>query len=337
MSTFAARYFDGRSSVAREVEVRVSDGDVVLLDGEDVAGRFPRAEVRVSARLGNAPRYLYLPDGSKCETDAHEAVDAALAGDGGGIVHALERRWGMVLAAVVFTGVFLFVGVQYGLPFLARQVAHAIPPAMEAQMGQQSLEAMDAAFLEGTRLLAPDRERVRGAFERIKRDLDLGPGIRLELRSAEDLGANAFALPSGIVVMTDEMVELARSDEELMGVLAHELGHVEHRHIMRSILQNSAAALLVAALLGDITSVAGLAASIPTFLLEQQYSRSFEYEADAYALAWMRDQGIDTAHFAAILERLAEEHGGDVDGITRYLSTHPSMKERIAAIRDGPR
>ena len=76
--------------------------------------------------------------------------------------------------------------------------------------------------------------------------LSSDPFIRLEVRSAPQIGANAFALPSGIIVVTDELVALSEDDDELAAVIAHELGHVHHRHIMRTVIQNSAAALLVA-------------------------------------------------------------------------------------------
>jgi Zn-dependent protease with chaperone function len=128
------------------------------------------------------------------------------------------------------------------------------------------------------------------------------------------------------------MVELAENDEQLMAVIAHELGHVHHRHIMRSLLQNSVAALLIATLLGDVASITGLAASIPTFLLEQRYSRAFEFEADAFALRWLDAQRLDRQHLAKILQLLSDTHGAQSGGLGKYLSTHPSMDERIMAI-----
>ena len=80
--------------------------------------------------------------------------------------------------------------------------------------------------------------------------------------------------------------------------------------------------------------MAGLAAAIPTFLLEQEYSREFEFEADAYALDWMRSSNVDTAHYARLLKRLSDEHG-DLESWIRYLSTHPSTDERIRAVEGG--
>ena len=332
MTVFDARYYDGVSSLARSVRISVDANARVRVVGDGIDRTLARDAVRVSARLGDSPRYLYLPDGSRCETVDHDAVDDVFAHHGAWL-HALERNWTAVAAAVLCTLAVLWGGFEYALPALARHAAHAVPPQMETTMGEQSLHALDGRFLEPSRLPDAQRERVRAAFDRVASDLALAPGVRLELRHSEQFGPNAFALPAGIVIVTDAMVELAQDEHELMAVIAHELGHVHHRHIMRSILQNSAVALLVATLLGDVTSVSGLAAAIPTFLVEQRYSREFEHEADAFALAWMQAQGIDRAHMAAILERLAAKTGADGGGLEVYLSTHPSMRERVRAVK----
>lgn len=333
MKQIQARYYDGRSSRAHEVLLS-SDGDRLQVRGETINTDVELRTVRVSSRLGDSPRYLRFADGAKCETADHEAVDAIF--DRADVVHRLERRWGLVIVATLFTAVFVWASVEYGLPVMARHAAGAVPVAMEQGMGRQSLEALDASLMQESTLTEADRERVHAAFARVARTLpardDTQLPVELILRRSETLGANAFALPSGIVVFTDEMVELAETDEELMAVIAHELGHVHHRHIMRSILQNSLAALLVASLLGDVTSISGLAASIPTFLVEQRYSREFEFEADAFTLRWMESQQLDKQHFSRILQRLSASHHGDSAGIEQYLSTHPSMSERIAAI-----
>ncbi len=71
-------------------------------------------------------------------------------------------------------------------------------------------------------------------------------------------------------------MELADRDEELQAVFAHELGHAYYRHSLRSWLQNSATALLTAAVLGDITSISANVAALPTLLLENHFSHAFE-------------------------------------------------------------
>lgn len=330
---FPARYYDGKTSRAHEVSLS-SDAERLHIRGEGIAVDVALSDVRVSSRLGDSPRYLVFPNGAKCETDEHGAVDAVF--NSHSIAHRLERRWSFALAATVITATFVWISVEYGLPAMARHVAHAIPAAMEQSMGQQSLNALDGELMKESRLMEIDRERVRAAFEQVTTTLGaqhkLHMNSRLLLRRSETLGANAFALPSGIVVFTDEMVELAQNDEQLMAVIAHELGHVHHRHIMRSILQNSVTALLLATLLGDVASITGLAAAIPTFLVEQRYSRTFEFEADAFALQWMDAQQVDRQHLAQILQRLSDAQGLQSASFEKYLSTHPSMGERIEAI-----
>ena len=77
------------------------------------------------------------------------------------------------------------------------------------------------------------------------------------------LGPNAFALPAGTIVITDELVQLARHDDELRAVFAHEIGHITGRHAMRMLLQNSATALLAVGLLGDVSAVSSMTAAVP--------------------------------------------------------------------------
>ena len=332
-SPFPARYYDGRTSRAREVSLS-SDGERLHIHGEGIAADVALADVHVSSRLGDSPRYLVFPDGAKCETDEHGAVDATFHNRS--IAHRLERRWSFALAATAITAAFVWLIVEYGLPAMARHVAQAIPVAMEQSLGQQSLNALDGKLMKESRLMEVDQERVHAAFEQVTTTLGTQHKLHLNsqllLRRSETLGANAFALPSGIVVFTDEMVKLAQNDEQLMAVIAHELGHVHHRHIMRSILQNSVAALLIATLLGDVASITGLAASIPTFLVEQRYSRTLEFEADAFALQWRDTQQLDRQHLAKILRHLSDAQGMQSEGLAKYLSTHPSMDERIEAI-----
>jgi predicted Zn-dependent protease len=155
---------------------------------------------------------------------------------------------------------------------------------------------------------------------------------RLELRSGPRIGDNAFALPSGIVVMTDELVTLAQNDEELLAVVAHEIGHLHHRHILRQILQNAMTALLVSGLFGDLSSISGLSATPPAFLAQQKYTRKFERETDAFAAEMLLARGISALHLANILNRLSESCGRSEGSLLDYLSSHPASEERVESL-----
>jgi Zn-dependent protease with chaperone function len=206
-----------------------------------------------------------------------------------------------------------------------------------------------------SRLTGERQRQVRGLFRDMSRDLPGSQSMRLEFRSSDKVGANAFALPSGIIVVTDGLVELAQHDEELTGVLAHETGHLLNRHALRNVLQNSGTALVIALVTGDITSVSALSAGLPTALVEAKYSRDFEIEADDAAVAYMRRRGIPVHFYADMLKRLEEDHEkkrgaggkgeksaktekaekGDKSSMTDFFSSHPVTRERIERIVKG--
>jgi len=131
--------------------------------------------------------------------------------------------------------------------------------------------------------------------------------------------------------MTDELVQLAQNDDEVLAVLAHEIGHIRHRHSLRGVLQSSTVALTVASLTGDLTSLTSLSATLPTLLVELKYSRAFELEADDYAIDMLRDIDIAPETLGDILIRLT----ADMPELPPYFKSHPSSLERAARITEG--
>jgi Zn-dependent protease with chaperone function len=176
---------------------------------------------------------------------------------------------------------------------------------------------------------------LRAKFRSMARAAGEAAPPRLEFRAAPAIGPNAFALPAGIIVVTDELIGLAQDDEEVLAVLAHELGHVRHRHTMRHLLQSSATALIIAGVTGDVASATSLAASAPALLVQTKYSRDFEREADRFAIDLLRKAGIGPQHFAAILARLETKRKGKTGVIPTFLSSHPPTEEREALAREA--
>ena len=336
MTSVDAAYYDGRASARRTVQVEFPGNGMVIVRGEGMELRLQFSQVRISARLGNTPRYLYLPDGARCEITDNDALDRVVERYGGNqahrLLHFLESRYVTAVAALMITVGLVFATIEYGVPLLSRQVAFSLPQELEESLGREGLEVLDRGMFAPSKLDAKTRTNVFELFESLRRSGSVRVDVRLELRSSERLGANAFALPAGYVVITDGLVTLAESDEELLAVMAHEIGHVQHRHILRQILQNSLTALLVAGLFGDLTSIAGLSATLPTFLVQQKYSRQFEHEADRFAAAALVERNVAVDHLVSILRRLSRQYA-DVDkGVPDYLSSHPATDKRIESL-----
>ncbi len=323
-------YYDGKSSQRHAVELSFEAPAHLRVKSESLDFVFPFRQLDVSPRVGNTRRSIRLPDGAMCVTEDNDTVDAWLATQGEHAVARLVHRWESgfryALLALAIAVVAVWAGLQWGIPALAKQVAYRLSPEIEEKLGEQTLQALDKFLLEPSKLSASRQQQLNAMFAEMKRRARGGEDLRLVLRYSERAGANAFALPSGVIVMTDALVELAQHDNEIVAVLAHEMGHVEQRHTLRHVLQNSATAVLLAGLLGDVTSVTALGAALPTLMLEAKYSREFENEADSYALRYLKEQRIPTRHFSDILLRLGAQRDGE--GSAGLLSTHPDSRER---------
>ena len=293
------------------------------------------AALRLSPRLGRLPRRLELPGAGHLEIEDSPLLDQWLPRRGRVEAFAdwLERRRLAVLgsAAALVLGVVGFF--QLGLPWMANELAPMVPPAIERAVSEQAMALLDASHLKPSELPPARQDALRLRFHEITRGLPRADGLRLDFRDAPALGANAFALPDGQIVMTDQLLALTDDEDELLAVLAHEAGHHEHRHGMRRALESSAVVVVAGFLFGDLSGTGSLAVSIPVLLLESGFSRQHEREADAFAFGLLERNGISPEAFARVMEKLADQRSGDGGGPVGYLSTHPPDQERVEAAR----
>lgn len=333
---FLARYFDGQTSRAHDVEVFVDPQGNLQVQGLPEPLNVPRAQYRVGARLGNTTRSITFESGAKLETADNDAVDRMLqqlgAQHASRAVHFLESHLKIALLCLALLGLLGVAWFKLGIPKVAEFVAQRIPDEMAYDIGKGTLETLDRITFHDTLLLPEDRDRLQQRFEAMAaayRELPL----RLVFRHAG--GPNAFALPDGTIVMTDELVYLAENDEQILAVLAHEVGHLHHRHSLRMALESSSMALLIGAYVGDATQMAGVFSTLPTMYTQAHYSRTHETEADTFAFEYLKSHQIPPHHFADILSKMEEKLGGGDRsvGALEYLSSHPPTKERIARFR----
>lgn len=331
-----ASYYDGKTSQQKDVRIHFDAAEQIRITGLENVLTYSLSEVRISSRVGNTPRSLLLPGGAKCETLDNETIDAILRLQGRGrwhaFLHILESRLPYVVLALVLSILGIWGSIQYGIPALAKQVAYALPESTNAALGREGLKFLDRVLFAPSLLEQAQQRRLASLLQEMTEGLDEVYDFQLEFRKSDRVGPNAFALPSGTIVVTDDLVLLAEHDNEIIAVLAHEIGHVIHRHTLRSVLQNSSAILIVAGVTGDVTSISALSSALPTLLMEAKYSRAFEREADRFALQYLRAQNIPTTHFADLLVRLKKETGYE-SGVHNYLASHPATNDRIQRFR----
>lgn len=329
-------YFDGHASRPEQGEMSIAvTGQLELRVGEFSALYTP-SQFSLSPRLGRSPRVFEFKDGGRAEAADHDSVEALLWELGvssGSSVHWLESSWKFVVAAILVLVVGVWGTIEYGVPKAAQVMAELLPPEADKFISEKTLASLDGFLLQPTSLSKDRQDKLRAEFRVLHSTTDDRHDFQLEFRESHALGANAFALPSGIIVLLDDLVELAKNDNEIKAVLSHEIGHVVHRHGLRTIMQSSAVVLLISTITGDVFSSSALASLLPVMLVESKYSREFEREADEFALAMMLQHDIPKRSLIDLLERIGESLGHDSED-SGLLSTHPATSERAVIFSD---
>ncbi len=331
-----AYYYDGKSSKKLAVTVSFHLSGQIIIEAQSFRHETCIDFIHIAPRIGNTTRSLFLKDGKKLETADNAAIDKVEHYFSQNIFHAflhrLERNWQYVLLAIILTSTFIWCTIEFGLPYTAKKVAGNIPSKIEFQLGQQGLKTLDDWLLSDSQISPEQQQHLMNRFQTLLIEIQPHYSYQLEIRNSNKLGANALALPGGIIIVTDGLIQLADNDEQILAVLAHEMGHIEHQHGLRSMLQNSFTALFMATVVGDISSISSLSVTLPTALLESRYSRKFELQADQYASQLLEKQNIDIDQFTSILSRLQNSQR-DTDKFD-YLSSHPAMNKRIKKLEN---
>ena len=338
----AARYFDGKTAAAQAVSLTLEAQELVL-HGAEFELRRPLHEVHISERMGNTPRLLTFAGGGHCEVTDHAALDALRAslGTRQSWLDNMQHSLAWALLASVLIVLSLLAAYRYLLPRGAEAIAMRVPGAVLQKMGSSTLGTLDRFMLQPSRLDAARQQELSDAYARLKPLSDAQLQYRIVFRSSPGMGANAFALPDGAIVMLDELVALTRDDNEIIAVLAHERGHIERRHAMRMVLQSSIVGLVMTWYMGDVSS---LLATVPAVVVQASYSRDMEREADEYAERTLQLNAMSPCLLATILGKLEAAHqqlnkphqsarsGEQKTEVLDYLSSHPVTQERAALL-----
>jgi predicted Zn-dependent protease len=174
--------------------------------------------------------------------------------------------------------------------------------------------------------------------------------FRFNFFFVKDDRINAFALPGGFVGVNSGLLLATDNENELAGVLAHEISHVTQRHIARAMYDNqrtsivSMAAMLAAILLGAATDVsgdatAGVVTGAQAMMAQRQinFTRANEHEADRVGMEVLSSAGFDPNGMSSFFEKLGKRYGAQQQYVPELLQTHPVTSDRIAEARDRAR
>lgn len=342
-----ADWFDGRSARPRPVRLQHAGDALLLLDDgvPDTAesapplARLPLAGIDWPERTRHGARVAHLGEQGELHARDPAEWDAFVASIGrrdSWVVRSQQSWRGAAIAALLLL-LLAVAGWRWGVPLAADATLAVLPERADREVGAAALERIEGQWVSPSTLPPAQQQALRTAFARAIAAAHGAQQVawQLEFRASR-IGPNAFALPGGTIVLTDELVELVQGEEAVVvGVLAHEYGHLRHRHGMRQAVQAGVLGAVSSLAFGDFSSVL---AALPALLGTLAYSRDFEREADDEAIAVLRAAGLPPERMLRFFDAAAEwrrKHGGGAQAgaLGIAFSSHPADEERKARFR----
>jgi Zn-dependent protease with chaperone function len=326
------RYFFPHMSASHPARLsRDETGLAVALEGEAVAHSLKL--VSLSDKLGNVPRKFTFEDGGVFEAFPGADVDSLMGTQTKFFTRlsGVESNLRLVIVCVMATVFVLLASYRWGIPLAARVAAESTPTRIVNLMDTTTLDTLDKALFKVSALPRAQQEPISRVFAQLQAAAPNVRGLSLQFRDGGKIGPNAFALPGGTVVITDQLIKLAKNEDEIAGVLAHEIGHVEHNHSLQQLYRMLGFSMLVLAISGDASQIVDQVMSQATVLQQLAYSREFETDADFRSVELMLAINRDPLAFTHLLMRLQD--GGKSEDKRDFLSTHPNSQRRMDEVK----
>ncbi|ODT65933.1 MAG: hypothetical protein ABS75_29750 [Pelagibacterium sp. SCN 63-23] len=341
--TIPARYYDGLVSAVHAVNLayeRDEAGEALLV--LDAAGailaRWPGDALylvparRDEMRLGA----IGQPDGARVVVSGAEHVGRVSATLPFLARRQLREHGRQVRLAGLATAALAAVIAAYvfGIPLIASRLVQLVPPGWEEAIGETVASQLEATLGgdAGLALCDPDPQslanRALDRFARAALATTSSP-FEPEVMVVRSDIPNAFAVPGGRVYFHSALLNAARTPDEFAGVLAHELGHVAHRHGMEQLVSTAGTGLLVGFILGDMTGIS-VAAGLGATMIDARFSREAEREADRFASTVADRFAFEPWGLADLIARVGQD--SDFTRALALLSTHPLTDDRRAAL-----
>jgi len=336
MESFTAQFFDGETAARHTVRVALTDAGLHIAAGDDsfthlwpydrlTSSERPRADATLRLGTVDTPDARLIVDSAGFLAHLQSRAPALFAS---GLQRpATRRRLAIGVACVLITVIALWQGVP--------AVASTLAPLVPAEWVRGWGETLSIHVTNGAR----ECEGPKGvdALQKMTNRLLVATDSTLPItvRVINHEMVNAFAAPGGNVVIMRGLIENAENPDEVAGVLAHELGHAIKRHPTQALIRYAGVTTLIGMIVGDSNFIIETVAEVGGLALLLSYNRDMEREADFFAHDLLQRTNIDADGLISFFERLADETGEDDDPLSTYLSTHPSTRERIAALKQA--
>ena len=327
-------FYDGIHNHIQPAVLRESpNGDGLIVEYAGQQQQYLYSEMKFLPALGQVTPVIELPHEARIEfltmdmpawvKHSHHTMHR---------LYRFERSKSMIVFCLVFIVFLGFSIIKWGIPSTAHYVAQHIPNSTLNRMSEQTVDMLKN-LTEETALPPARQAHIRKLYKDHIQAVQ--PSRILFVKGGETVGSNALAIPNGTIILTDELIKLAKDDAELIGVLAHEQAHIDGKHSLEQVLRSLGMAIIYVAITGDTSDILS---TLPGLMISAQYSQEFETKADQAAIVQMQRENIEPIHLANFLKALALANDEDLKqekSMLDWLSSHPRTQDRIAAIEQA--
>ncbi len=312
METLEVDFFDGVSSRKQSLFLHVKKDGLYFPQKEWF---FPFNEVKISSKIPNVSQTITLPNGGYCLLKKEDTIKFSSS-----FSNIIEKKGIFALISIVLIIGFIIFSLTKGSDIAGKIAAKTLPQSVSDIIGEESFEFLKEHYLKHTKIPLKTQNYLKNELKKITpKNLH----VKLHFYNSPMLKANAFALPSNDIILLDGLILKDKDPQKMgiIGVLAHEIGHIQKRHSMQQIAKTSIVGMLSAYFIGDFST---FAATISTGIVSLSYSREFEKEADEIAVKLLKKQGYSTKPLANLFKALNSGKNQN-----KLLSTHPLTEKRI--------
>ena len=333
---------EAQSSKNEPCQLAVDGNSISLVyAGQKEPANFSIKELKFDPPLGSLNRKIKFPDGRIFETADHQGVDQLKNGGFWQRVWKAETFGWHLLPLAIATPILAFGMYRLVMPLLISAGMAVTPDQALYAMDRSSMESIDFTVTNPSEISHDRRVEIQKIFKNLLEarpknypgtDPDRIYKYKLHFRSSNFMGPNAFALPGGTIVITDDLIQEFSDDHVIAAVLAHEIGHVEQEHSLRQLYRALGMAAMVTVIAGDAGPMLEDMLWEGSAVLSLSFSRENEIQSDDYSYRTLKAAGLPTNGLIDFFEQIEEKFPSSEQG--EWRMTHPIGDKRIANIRE---
>ncbi|MCB0342478.1 MAG: M48 family metallopeptidase [Pseudobdellovibrionaceae bacterium] len=328
--------YDGQTSNRVSAQISVRAGQVhVEVDG--ALRVFPLKQVNVSEPLAQVARTVDLPDGSRFESRELSAMETLFPPQNlWSLIHKIESQLGWAILATIVVLILSWMLYKEGLPWAAKFAAHMVPQEWAEFVEEGTNKSIKQFFgLTSEEVSLAEWPWAPALFKKVEEKYK-DKKVNIRPIQSERIGPNAFALPAGTIYITTDLLNVCKNNpDEVYAVLLHEVGHVQHRHGLQMVIQQTGLMVFLSLIVG-----ASDFSNIPLVLMSASYSRDHEKEADVFAAKKLAEEGLSVDLLISALNKMEEFHAKgknenqETHRMLGILSSHPITADRAVYLRE---